>query len=93
MPRHSLTTLKIGAMVVRVCVGAGMSLCEIAVFVQQDLSKALTYAWKVSQDKAKERYCVWETELLAKLEGVVRRVLEDGEDWELCAGVESTQFE
>ena len=64
---QALTTLKIGAALVRVGVGAGLTLSDIASFVVSGgLSRALASAWKRGEEGA--GYGEWEAGFIGRLE-------------------------
>lgn len=82
MPQHALTTLKIGALTLRVCVGAGMTLREVAEFVLGGLGDALTAAW--GEGATSGDYASWEAKFMAKLEAAVRKVVLGEEEEEVA---------
>ena len=66
---QALTTLKVGATVVRVCVGNGMTLSEVAAFVVTGgLGRALASAWEVDEGGVTRGYGAWERRFLERLE-------------------------
>jgi len=74
IPRPALTTLKVGALTVRACVGAGMTLREVADFVLTGLGDALTAAWGAGASPRSD-YTAWEGAFLARLEAAVRALI------------------